>query len=176
MLAQSRKRASRPSKITTINSTRGTARTMTVKKPKRQFQLPKGYKPTAKADERRIYVILPETVTVPGEDYPWVMEPGRQLTQGQHIVSKMRMENISDLGMGPITTINLSVRNTAELCRVIADLGQVTKVTLFEDDNENFYGTKKKKILTAACTLPITKEQANYATGHLPRWDAPRAR
>jgi hypothetical protein len=135
-------------------------------------------KAAAKAPpDKRIYVLLPETVQVAhrirGLKAPQMvsihMEAGRLIAQGEHVVSKMRMEHYDLLGTGPITTINLSVRNSKELDKVWVELNRLdilVDVVSFFDTNEEFYGTKKP-VCTAICTTPITQEESDSVVGHL---------
>lgn len=123
-------------------------------------------------EEKKIYVILPLTVQVrpdgrrPRQPHSIPMEAGRLMAQGEHVVSLMRMENIALLGMGPITTINLSVRNSKELSKVGYELVGRTRITEFLDKNPEFYGTPHL-VPTAICTLPLLKSAIEEAIGHL---------
>jgi hypothetical protein len=126
--------------------------------------------------EKRIYVLLPETVQVAQhirglKELQMVsihMEAGRLIAQGEHVVSLMRMICLDELSMCPITTINLSVRNSKELEKVGFELSKIPgcSLTSFHDTNADFYGTEQE-VLTAVCTTPITQEEADEAVGHL---------
>lgn len=126
-----------------------------------------------KADARRIYVLLPQTVQVPqGRGGKHIvtkrMEHGRLHAQTGHVVSLMRTdpEILREHGRKPITTITLSVRNSRELEKVMLDLMTVTPVWEFPDKNPGFYGTKRE-VRTAVCTAPILREEVDELLGHL---------
>jgi hypothetical protein len=126
--------------------------------------------------EKRIYVLLPETVQVAQhirglkklQMVSIHMEAGRLIAQGEHVVSLMRIHRLDELGMSPITTINLSVRNSKELEKVGFELSKILGclLTSFHDVNADFQGTKQE-VLTAVCTTPITQDESDEAVGHL---------
>lgn len=123
-------------------------------------------------EEKRIYVIVPHTVLVTTKvgralkPKMLSMEPGRLMAQVAHVVSKLRMSLKETEGNAPITTIVLSVRNSRELFKVWDDLVKYTLVEHFRDSNPEFYGTKGQ-VLTAICTVPVTRSEVAEALGHL---------
>lgn len=126
-----------------------------------------------KQEEKRIYVIVPETVQVVQKrgERPVTrrMEAGRLMAQCAHVVTQLRVtvENLHEFRRKPVTTIVLSVRNSRELDKVYGELSQVATTWRFEDDNEPFYGTKKR-VLTALAIGPLVKTtQIDDAIGHL---------
>jgi hypothetical protein len=131
-----------------------------------------------KPEEKRIYVLLPLTVQVPPGGHlsrkpvSIPMEAGRLMAQGEHVVSKMRMENIDIYGKDPITTINLSVRNSAELTKVMRELEEELNIERFRDKNPEFYGTPFT-VLTAVCTVPVFRSWVEDVIGHLELYRAP---
>jgi len=134
------------------------------KKPKRV----KAEKP----QQKRIYVILPNAVEVPmglkgGKPRHIIMNLGRQGAQAFHVTSLMR--SLNGINGEPITTILLTVRNTAEFRKVVRELREDAEVdvTIFSDLDPRFYGTRKR-IATAACTVPVLRSDVEDILGHLP--------
>lgn len=133
-----------------------------------------------KVDQRRIYVLLPQTVQVPqgrGSHKKIVtkkMESGRLMAQVGHVVTQLRTDPdvLQEYGRKPLTTITLAVRNSRELTKLMGDLSAVTSVWDFEDDNLPFYGTKRK-VRTAVATAPVYREQVDDLLGHLERYKGP---
>lgn len=122
-----------------------------------------------KAEERRIYVIVPHTVQVPGprgskEVLTKHMEPGRLMAQCAHVVTRVRLDIQGP--PEPITTIVLSARNSRELRKLHNELYRYTPVFAFHDSNPDFYGSEFKP-MTAIATVPVTKSQIDEVIGHL---------
>jgi hypothetical protein len=123
--------------------------------------------------EKRIYVVVADVV-----DNQWgqpVVQPaGRIAAQVGHVVSMMRVrrahENNERFDFEPITTIVLSVRDSAELHHISYVLG-LAKIERAEfwDTNEEAYGPLAA-VMTAVCTHPIEPEQRENLLDHLPLW------
>lgn len=140
-------------------------------------------------EEPRIYVLLPEGVQVQqdedGEFKSRYMVPGRLMAQGEHVTGLMRgceylyHGHDNKILINPITTINLSVRNSRELdfmqnLLIEAARKQETptfRVYQFFDDGAEFYGTKNK-VKTAVCTTPVLRSAIDAVIGHLELYEA----
>jgi len=133
-------------------------------------------------EEKRIYVIVPMTVTPEFgrlEGKRISMEPGRLMAQCAHVVSRMRGElylKTKDPAIfNATTTIVLSVRNSRELRKIHTALS-ARQLTIdgkngfdtfdFCDTNPSLYGTSRG-IQTAVCTSPVRKSFIDEEMGHL---------
>jgi hypothetical protein len=122
---------------------------------------------------------------------------GRAMAQGEHAVSKVRHNIMSQeairavrammkrrdknrqvwflgniLRFNPVTTINLAARDSFELRHVRDLLAQAgIKHEVFYDTNEAVYGPGK--VLTAVATYPITPEERVGILDYLPLWYRP---
>lgn len=124
-----------------------------------------------KAEELRIYVIVPHTVQVPGPGGPneWLtkhMEPGRLMAQTAHVVTRVRLCVEPQYGGAPITTIVLSARNSRELAKLFDELEEYVTMFAFQDHNPDFYESHFTPV-TAIATVPVTKSQIDEVIGHL---------
>lgn len=122
---------------------------------------------------KRIYVLLPAKVLVPKPEFGALgdrllpMPVGRSAIQLGHVVSKMRVGLADTYGSQPITTIGYSVRNHKELIKLINEMSAGGfNVWGFYDRDPKFYESDHG-VLTAVCTEPITREQAEPFLGHL---------
>lgn len=126
-------------------------------------------KRTKQIEEKRIYVIVPETVQVRvrGKNKTVLMESGRLTAQSVHVARKMENE----IGNTYIeyTTIVLGVRNSEELALIFKLLQECDgdfSVYTYADLNPTFYGTRER-VWTAICTSPVLPSQVKSAVGHL---------
>lgn len=137
--------------------------------------------------EKRFYVIVPKTVQVERKERvqfgfnDWrnilvkdtvPMEAGRLMAQAFHVARKIDLYRYKATNKyEEITTIVLSVRNSAELKKVTTELfnlslGKQTGVDVFCDTNPEFYGTLER-VHTVSAIGPVTKEEVEEAIGHL---------
>lgn len=144
-------------------------------------------------DEKRIYVVVAETIQVPfvpdshAPPLRTVVQPeGRQIAQACHVVSMLRQQMIrpgkhfsvlstSELifladkvsSFVPFTTIILQARDSAEVGHVYALLYKDRlKPVIFSDDNPD-YGPGS---WPTAIAVLATKKQVMYALDYLPLW------
>jgi len=128
------------------------------------------------SEEKRIYVIVAETVDTPNGV---VIQPcGRIAAQCAHVVSKMRMEYARETGnllFKPFTTIVLAAPSNRELHDLICELTEEQDVAAasFFDRNEEAYG-RRFRCMTAICTHPVEKLDLNGVLDHLPLWSHSR--
>lgn len=120
-----------------------------------------GKKQPGKRPEKRIYVIVPETVQVTqrgGKVVTRRMESGRLMAQCAHVVTRLRLypDINARFENKPVTTIVLSVRNSRELSKVTRGLMEVCATFTFDDTNPPFYGTRKG-VHTATAIGPLVK-------------------
>jgi hypothetical protein len=146
--------------------------------------------PLYDADNKRIYVVVAKTVTIPKHTvFPELTEVessvihqpvGRIAAQVGHVVSRMRVGlvlknppkqvewyTVDDFNV-PVTTIVLSARDSKEMEHIeglleIAGLSYTT----FYDTNEPVYG-KYNEVLTAICTEPVYPHEVHGITDYLP--------
>lgn len=138
------------------------------------------------SEERRIYVIVAETVqtdllNLMSEDKPFrtiaigttatktIVQPkGRIAAQVAHVVSKMRMREIDEHGTEPYTTIILGVPDSynLQLRNFLLALNKIDAYQFYDTNDE--YGTNP--VLTAICTTPIERRTAVYALDYLNLW------
>lgn len=129
--------------------------------------------------EKRFYVIVPKTVQIKFTDWAGKqdtqtipMEHGRLMAQVFHVARKIELYRYNPtLIYEEITTIVLSVRNSAELKKVSNELlnlptGKQPSLDYFLDTNPEFYGTNEK-VHTVTAIGPVTKEEVESAIGHL---------
>ena len=117
-------------------------------------------------NEKRIYVVVPKKVIVPGKKLRMVC--GRLMAQVAHVVSKLKLR----LKLDPdkeYTTIVLQVKNNEELLRMyVRFLDTYSKIyhlpcEIFWDTNFDFYGTGTPYATAFAAML--TKEHAEFFAG-----------
>jgi peptidyl-tRNA hydrolase len=124
------------------------------------------------APEKRIYVIVPQTVQITKgraphtETFSVRMEPGRLMAQVGHVVQSMVAHSPNEDFQSSITKIVLSVRNSRELGKVHDELASLVGVWSFEDENPPFYGTGNG-VQTVVCTGPVHPSDVDSAIGHL---------
>jgi hypothetical protein len=152
------------------------------------------------AEERRIYVVVADTVTVPTGI---VKQPlGRQFAQGVHAAGAMRsslgakaigkqfrdyLDSVANKRKRPVftwsykdvyerfTTIVLSARDSAEMVHV-RDLLSKASIPIYgfwDSDNDEAYG-KGVSVLTAFCTDPIEPSRLIGILDYLPLWGTPQ--
>jgi len=118
-------------------------------------------------EEKRIYVVIPATVQVPGN----VIQPmGRQIAQACHVVSKLRMvgEVAGEELPFPITTIILAARDLRELDHNYNGLrAKKLKPTFFFDENKEAYGEFQPRTAMAVLASP---SQVVDILDYLPLW------
>jgi hypothetical protein len=134
-------------------------------------------------EDKRIYVLVPETVqvevpsrwgygegTTETKSYPMVAR--RLISQGVHI-GRMLGNWSFNRGNPEITTITLSVRNTKELRKVSDEVQAILRhaeehiaYEEFHDTNIGFYETTEK-VHTITSFGPVTREEVESAIGHL---------
>jgi hypothetical protein len=139
------------------------------------------------SEERRIYVIVAETVQTPtvtpaANDGPErlllcptaatknIVQPrGRIAAQVAHVVSKMRLAAQDSVGFMPYTTIILSVPDSYQLQfrAFLLETTARTRAYRFYDTNEE-YG--QDEVLTAICTEPVFRKQLGFAFDYLNLW------
>lgn len=129
------------------------------------------------SEEKRIYVVVAETVQAPDNDV--VIQPaGRIAAQVGHAVSKMwsvlSASRCTTSSWEPTTTIILSARDSAELQHIqhVLTLARVDHVG-FKDTNEEYGYSPDHKInhvFTAVCTYPIEPKRRENLLDHLPLW------
>jgi hypothetical protein len=131
--------------------------------------------------EKRIYVIVAETVDTP-EKGTIVQVPGRMAAQGGHALSRMKMHRLagaaddgkksSDLfkmADEKITTIWKACRDSDELQHIADNLDRVRVAWYdFEDENIPLYGVYHPR--TALATFPIDPKRIEGVTDYLPLW------
>jgi hypothetical protein len=127
------------------------------------------------SEEKRIYVVVAETVKADAAHTLTVVQPaGRIAAQVAHVVSKMRVA--MQAKYEPITTIILSVPDSSGLKHIdhvlaMSDLAYET----FWDTNEE-YGKgfspdyQILSAMTALCTYPIDPTRREGLLDHLPLW------
>jgi hypothetical protein len=149
------------------------------------------------ADEKRIYVVVAETVDTPNGV---VNQPcGRIAAQCAHVVSKMQVHRITAMNsqrswlrvvleaiahlvqllismkpaghkLQPCTTIVLAARDLRELNHVKALLAEFGHEHFtFEDSNPEVYGDGVE-VMTAVCTLPVFASEMTLILGYLHLW------
>lgn len=128
------------------------------------------------SDEKRIYVIVAETVQ-PDVGFSVAQPAGRIAAQVGHVVSKTRLRiafRTSNLMFEPITTIVLAVKNTVELEHMhhVLRLASIDH-DFFEDTNEEVYGydpilNGPVQVTTALATIPIERKRLEGLIDHLP--------
>jgi hypothetical protein len=140
----------------------------------------------SEAEEKRIYVIVPETIQVyiPTTSTKRlvfrdiVQSCGRNSAQVGHVVSKMRVlmdrrekPNPDNALVDSYTTIVLGARDTKELKHIVHLLSNnsISHYTFF-DHNTHVYGTVEPQ-LTAICTEPIEQIQVIGILDYLPLWE-----
>ncbi len=144
--------------------------------------------PSAPPLERRIYVLVPDTVQI--REMPkntgkrvegvWTrhMSAGRLMAQVGHVVTQCRLdaEVLERHDNDPITTVVLSVRNSLELNKItMAMESDGIRVFCFSDHNPEFYNTEAG-VTTAACTAPVYRHQVEPYLNHLELYQAPGER
>lgn len=130
-------------------------------------------------EEKRIYIIVPETVDILVNKKPTriKMVSGRLMAQCSHVGRKLENQYFDDGCDNPyreITTIVLGVRNSKELHKINNDLYSkmidllcdMTLHAQFYDKNKELYHTKDG-ILTAIAVGPIKKSEIESIIGHL---------
>ena len=142
--------------------------------------------------EKRIYVIIAETVDTPQGAVHQV--PGRMAAQGGHALSRMKMHRVMDslfsrkeikaiaykpdlekMADEKTTTIWLACRDSRELEHIHRLL---TKARIrhydFEDENDEIYGIYGDDTgchpCTALATVPVYPEQVTDIIDYLPLW------
>lgn len=118
--------------------------------------------------EKRLYIIVPEVLEIPGKNLGIRMSCGRLMAQAVHVGSKLKIqENLpADL---ETTTILLKVDNSLDLPAV---LDRIKKAgipwAVFLDDNKEVY-TIPDKLLTAVACLCSKKKGKSLFYG-VPSW------
>jgi peptidyl-tRNA hydrolase len=151
------------------------------------------------AEEKRIYVVVAETVDAPIGVVTQVC--GRIAAQCAHVVSKMQVHRVSSLDLQkvrlqlaleaiatlvelctsiklkrthelePCTTIVLAVKDSRELAHIAALLTEFGHQRFeFIDSNPDVYGDGGA-IRTAVCTLPVYKAEVELIFGGLHCWE-----
>jgi peptidyl-tRNA hydrolase len=151
------------------------------------------------ADEKRIYVVVAETVDTPSGVVN--QSCGRMAAQCAHVVSKMQVHRITSLDsqkgrvrlaleaiaslvqiltslklksphkLKPCTTIVLAVRDSRELNHIEALLAKFGHEHFtFVDSNPGVYGDGVE-ISTAVCTLPVYAIDMTLILGYLHCWE-----
>jgi hypothetical protein len=131
------------------------------------------------SDEKRIYVVVAETVQQQVTGRSTTQVCGRIAAQCAHVVSKMQVARYLDAKdydtqdgqLIPCTTIVLAARDSAEMMHIFGLIQKHTKVAFahFHDVNPEVYG-HDGKVLTAICTEPTTAESMVGITDYLPLW------
>ena len=134
--------------------------------------------------EKRIYVVVAETVSTPEGEV--VQVPGRIAAQAVHVASRMKMHQIIGLSEKhqlaradeAITTIILGARDSNELRHVqrLLEKAEIEHYT-FEDINPAVYGEDcgaPCEVTTALATVPVMPEEVVDILDYLPLW-APRS-
>lgn len=153
------------------------------------FNTGKKSKTLTEAEQERIYIIVPEQVTVPdkssrlkGATKTLKMVPGRLMAQCSHVGRELEHVAFWDLDEArKITTIVLAARNTKEMIKLqtalkeqfFSDVSYVDgggigtdKFAEFYDTNEQLYG-KGVEVLTAIAVGPVLKRDVDDIIGHL---------
>lgn len=138
------------------------------------------------SEEKRIYVIVAETVqnplsyeftkdspirviTLPNTDTKTIVQPiGRIAAQVAHVVSQMRLYTVESNGRAQYTTIILSVLDSYQLAfRAFLLAQNGVRCDSFFDNNEE-YGPDN--VRTAICTEPIERSKLGFALDYLNLW------
>jgi hypothetical protein len=116
--------------------------------------------------EKRIYVVVAATVkTLKGV----ITQPvGRQVAQACHAVSKLRLAPWMAKYGGPVTTIVLQARDSAELHHVyqLAEKAKLRPVS-FNDENKAVYGEWDP---STAFAFLSTRPEIDGIADYLPIW------
>lgn len=144
-----------------------------------------------KTEEKRIYCIVPETVSIPaprgGRARTVRMESGRLAMQalhaGLHMYEDVLRRNRKAAGYGNITAILLSVPNSRALADIEARLRALAAsygippfgVYSFADSNPDVYRTRRR-IPTAICTTPVRQSVVDPVLGPLEPYRDPLER
>lgn len=138
-------------------------------------------------DQSRIFVILPEYLTIPGRQ-KMKLECGRAAAQVGHAASGVKLTYaysvgstirtpeeivslVNDLILEPVTTIALRARDEKELIHVHR-LITAAKYNnfVFRDTNDELYG-KGVTVLTAVAYGPVMPACSVGISDYLPKWD-----
>jgi hypothetical protein len=146
--------------------------------------------------EKRIYVVVADTVSIPlptvtatppndqfprvGDYWKVIKQPlGRQIAQAAHVTSKVRFAMEHGPGrkskeFKAITTIVLAARDSHELAHLYKLLeAEEIPFEEFQDDNSEAYGPNVK-IRTAIATHPVEPVDVQGILDYLPLWGSGR--
>jgi hypothetical protein len=139
------------------------------------------------SNEKRIYVVVAETVDTPGMGTV-VQVPGRMAAQGGHALGRMKMYRVAEAALKrkvrgiddfyflekianeKITTIWKSCRDSRELAHIALNWNRVLVGYYdFQDENDEVYGVGCHPT-TAIASVPVDPDKVEGVSDYLPLW------
>lgn len=112
--------------------------------------------------EKRLYIIVPEVLDIPGGTHDIVMSCGRLMAQAVHVGSKLKMQEKLDPNLAT-TTVVLKVKHSCDL-EVILDKVKTANIpwATFLDDNQEVYGIPQSLLTAVACLCSKKKGKSLF--------------
>lgn len=112
--------------------------------------------------EKRLYIIVPEVLEIPGQNRGITMSCGRLMAQAVHVGSKLKLLEKLDPDLAT-TTVVLKVANSLDLEPI---LDKIKKAGIpwatFLDDNPEVYGIPDSLLTSVACLCSKKKGKSLF--------------